>query len=222
MRGEFTEAQTELLRLYSLAIGNKGDNVELDPQSLAEGSTQSYKVLERRGSGNLYGWDSLQGFLSPEGDVVALLLSENTISSPIDIPRQVFANALDVASCGLSTGYHTVAIDRQTGGLFRWTLSDPVPRHYQCSTKFTRVWAGEAHFLALDKDGTLYSWGSGRHGQLGNGDLVSKTSPGPVEPLEGIRIVDAACGAAFSVALSGKPCIHVFVRINCIQGKATI
>lgn len=212
MCGESSEAQAELLRLYSLAISNKDATAELNHQTTIEGSTQSNRALERRGSVNFYGWDSLQGFLSPEGHIVALHLSENT--SLIDTPRQVFATGLDVASCGLSTDYHTVAVDRQTGGLFHWTFSDPVPRDYGSKTKFTRVWAGEAHFLALDQDGTLYSWGSGRHGQLGNGDLMSKTSPDPVEPLEGIRIIDAACGASFSVALSGNPVVHVFVDNN--------
>ena len=204
MCGESSGAETELLRLYSLATSNSKDDS-------AEVSVRSNKALERRRSANFYGWDALQGFLSPEGYVVALCLNDTTArTGELYTPRQVYATALDVASCGSSTDYCTVVVDRQTGRLYHWTLSDPVSKDFESeTTKFTRIWAGEAHFLALDEGGTLYSWGSGRHGQLGNGDLVSKTSPGPVEPLEGIRIVDAACGASFSVALSGKSLIYV-------------
>lgn len=217
MCGEYSGTEAELLRFCSLATGNnKDDNAEVDLQSTSEGSVRSNKALERRRSVNFYGWDALQGFLSPDGYVVALCLNDSTAGTgELYTPRQVYATAMDVASCGSSTDYCTVVVDRHTGGLYHWTLSDPVPKDFGSETiKFTRVWAGEAHFLALDEGGTLYSWGSGRHGQLGNGDLVSKTSPERVEPLEGIRIVDAACGASFSVALSGKSFLCVLVRIN--------
>ncbi|KAG9061586.1 histone acetyltransferase 1 [Linnemannia hyalina] len=205
MYGESSGAETELLRLCSLATSNSKDgNAEVDLQSTSEGSVWSNMARKRRRSVNCYGWDALQGFLSPDGYVVALCLNDNTTgTAELYTPRQVYATAMDVASCGSSTDYCTVVVDRQTGGLYHWTLSDPVPKDFGSeTTKFSRVWAGEAHFLALDEGGTLYSWGSSRHGQLGNGDLMSKTSPEPVEPLEGIRIVDAACGASFSVALS--------------------
>lgn len=217
MCGESSGAETELLRLCSLATSNYKDEIaKVDLQSTSTGSVRSNKALERRRPVKLYGWDALQGFLSPEGYVVALCLNDNTAGTgELYTPRQVYTTAIDVGSCGSSTDYCTVVVDRQTGGLYHWTLSDPVPKELGSKTvKFTRVWAGEAHFLALDEGGTLYSWGSSRHGQLGNGDLVSKTSPEPVEPLEGIRIVDAACGASFSVALSGNSFIYVHMRLN--------
>ncbi|KAF9932285.1 RCC1 domain-containing protein 1 [Linnemannia zychae] len=163
-----------------------------------------------------FGWNALQGYLAPDGRVVALC-PENTISNDLKyIPRIVYPTALDVASSGPSTDYCTIAIDYSSRALYHWTFSNPVARalsafgaiadhdFIECNIRFTRVWAGEAHFLALDQNGILYSWGSGRHGQLGHGDLVSKSNPQPVESLEGIRIVDAACGAFFSVALSGN------------------
>ncbi|KAK5815688.1 regulator of chromosome condensation 1/beta-lactamase-inhibitor protein II [Linnemannia elongata] len=211
--GESSGAETELLRLCSLATSNYKDEIaKVDLQSTSTGSVRSNKALERRRPVKLYGWDALQGFLSPEGYVVALCLNDNTAGTgELYTPRQVYTTAIDVGSCGSSTDYCTVVVDRQTGGLYHWTLSDPVPKELGSKTvKFTRVWAGEAHFLALDEGGTLYSWGSSRHGQLGNGDLVSKTSPEPVEPLEGIRIVDAACGASFSVALSDTGDVYTF------------
>ncbi|KAK3841124.1 MAG: regulator of chromosome condensation 1/beta-lactamase-inhibitor protein II [Linnemannia gamsii] len=210
--GEASDAEKELLRLWSL--GNI--NNQVDRQSTSESSVRS----------KLYGWDALQGYLSPDGHVIALCLDSSIATDSLYTPRQVYPTALDVASCGPSTDCCTVVVDGQTGELYHWTLSNPVPRAVQPlssqldstksqdshsrRTKFVRVWAGEAHFLALDQDGTLHSWGSGRHGQLGHGDLVSKLFPEPIEALEGIRIADAACGASFSVALSETGDVYTF------------
>lgn len=170
----------------------------------------------------LFGWESLQGFLTPKGEVFGVCYGPMPPSK--SMVRLFYQDASDVAVCGYSGDHLTVVIDRSTGQLVQWTRSDTTPRpvipclalasspasaptvaHAQLlkGVKFERLWAGEGHVLALATDGTLYSWGSGRHGQLGHGNLVSEPLPKPIEYLQGIRIVDAACGAAFSVALSG-------------------
>ena len=147
-----------------------------------------------------YGWESLQGFLLASGKVVGLDQSGAT--------RILLENARDVAACGHSADHLTVAIDKDSGLLFQWTVSDPSVQPLKTQliedVKFDRIWAGEAHVLALACNGDLYSWGSGRHGQLGHGDLVSEKHPKAVESLQGIRITSAACGSSFSIALSGQ------------------
>ncbi|KAI1316150.1 E3 ubiquitin-protein ligase herc2 [Mortierella claussenii] len=168
---------------------------------------------------HLYGWESLQGMMSSTGDVIGLC-RRNSSSTLINeqeeekgreergemsAPWVLFRNAKSVAACGQSTNHWTVAIDRSTGELYEWTALNPIPQpvlkdasfnsasSMLKSVKFERVWAGEAHMLAVTQgDGTLYSWGSGRYGQLGQGDLGSGTIPKPVEALEGIRIVDTS------------------------------
>ncbi|KAF9168412.1 hypothetical protein DFQ26_008362 [Actinomortierella ambigua] len=76
---------------------------------------------------------------------------------------------------------------------------------------FEKVWAGEAHFLALACDGRLFSWGSGRFGQLGHGTVQADVvHPTPIEALEGLRVVDAACGATHSLALSDIGDVYAF------------
>jgi len=155
----------------------------------------------------LFGWESLQGFLTPKAEVYGL---DDASPTPPCAARLYYRNALDVAVCGNSADHLTVVIDALTGQLYQWTTFEPTPRFVganvsaDTNVQFEKVWAGESHVLALATDGTLYSWGSGRHGQLGHGDLASEPFPKPIEPLQGIRIVDAACGAAFSVALSGQ------------------
>ncbi|KAF9575878.1 hypothetical protein EC968_001261 [Mortierella alpina] len=177
-----------------------------------------------------YGWESLQGVCLSSGGIVALCPlappgTEDTSPGSgqeeqpllLSEPRLVLEGARDVAACGRSKDHWTVAVD-DSGRLFQWSDTDPtkspVPQAPAIAQRpevvYTRVWAGEAHMLALDTEGTLYSWGSGRHGQLGHGDLSSFSAPKAIEALQGIRITSAACGASFSVAVSDLGDIYTF------------
>ncbi|KAF9983167.1 hypothetical protein BGZ65_002103, partial [Modicella reniformis] len=197
-------------------------------QALSAKYADSLRYLNARLPLKLFGWESLQGFLTPRGDVVGLDRDPTSTVSQ-SVVHVFYLNALDVAACGHSMDHLVVVIDAMTRQLHQWTATNTTPRSViPCSesvpssaatlahalllksVKFERLWAGEGHVLALATDGTLYSWGSGRHGQLGHGDLVSEPLPKPIEYLQGIRIVNAACGAAFSVALSEVGDIYTF------------
>ena len=73
------------------------------------------------------------------------------------------------------------------------------------------VTAGAGHTLALNLDGTVWAWGAGSHGQLGNGlppsnpdlpPLPYLGSPSPVPALGLSNIVSVAAGFYHSLALS--------------------
>ncbi|KAF9373774.1 hypothetical protein CPC16_001659 [Podila verticillata] len=153
----------------------------------------------------LFGWEALQGLLTASGDIIG-------IEAPL-LTRTLFSDARDVAAGGSSCDHYTVVVDTNRQ-LFYWTASERIPKAFPSSSLdtaiFERVWAGEGHFLALSTNGSLYSWGSGRHGQLGHGNLKSETKPKCIESLEGIRIVDAACGGSFSIALSEFGDVYTF------------
>ncbi|KAF9426670.1 hypothetical protein BGZ94_006186 [Podila epigama] len=161
----------------------------------------------------LFGWESLQGFLS-------LSAGSGNVYRINDLPSisPCFVDAHDIAAAGPSSDHTTVVIQKSTRQLFIWTLSNPEPTPLiipsssssLSSLKFERVWAGEGHFLALTTDCVLYSWGSGRHGQLGHGNVLSEDLPKCIEALEGIRIIDAACGGSFSMALSDIRDVYTF------------
>lgn len=53
------------------------------------------------------------------------------------------------------------------------------------------------HYMALDKDGVVYSWGNGDGGRLGHGDTVAKDEPTVIEALNGKDIVTIECGATY-------------------------
>ncbi|XP_071825732.1 uncharacterized protein [Apostichopus japonicus] len=65
--------------------------------------------------------------------------------------------------------------------------------------KIRDVAVSSTHTLVVSCDGDVFSWGEGRKGELGHGDLQSRTVPERVEALKGKSIKRVACGDAFSV-----------------------
>jgi len=63
----------------------------------------------------------------------------------------------------------------------------------------TAVAAGEAHFLVLRADKSVWAWGANDKGQLGNGDTGPAAAPVQVTGLANVRSI--AAGADFSVAV---------------------
>ncbi|MET0234928.1 MAG: hypothetical protein ABW224_09845, partial [Kibdelosporangium sp.] len=61
------------------------------------------------------------------------------------------------------------------------------------------VAAGSAHSLAVRSDGTVWAWGQGTNGQLGNGGTTGSSVPVQVSGLT--NVVAVAAGTSFSVAL---------------------
>lgn len=56
------------------------------------------------------------------------------------------------------------------------------------------VSAGRVHSIALNTNGELWTWGSGRNGRLGLGSSLDEAEPALVESLEGLRVLQAVSG----------------------------
>ncbi|MFC1584786.1 hypothetical protein ACFL5V_04500 [Fibrobacterota bacterium] len=65
---------------------------------------------------------------------------------------------------------------------------------------FVQVAAGYYHSMALRDDGTVWCWGQGKNGELGNGK--TKNSPVPVRVLGVGRIINAVAGARHNMAMT--------------------
>ena len=52
---------------------------------------------------------------------------------------------------------------------------------------------GQRHSAAVASDGSLFTWGVGRAGQLGHGDLKDQKAPKRVEALAGTYTIDGLC-----------------------------
>uniref|UniRef100_A0A8C5IA00 RCCD1 protein n=1 Tax=Junco hyemalis TaxID=40217 RepID=A0A8C5IA00_JUNHY len=67
-----------------------------------------------------------------------------------------------------------------------------------------RLVLGTEHALALGAAGEVFSWGGGRHGQLGHGQLEAELQPRLVEALAGVPMQAVAAGGWHSASVSGE------------------
>ena len=68
--------------------------------------------------------------------------------------------------------------------------------------KFVKeVACGQNHSMALARDGRLYTWGNGGHGQLGHGSVVHYSTPCIVECFIGQKVVSISSFQDHSLAL---------------------
>ncbi|OBS60702.1 hypothetical protein A6R68_08168 [Neotoma lepida] len=69
---------------------------------------------------------------------------------------------------------------------------------------------GAEHVLLLCEAGQVFSWGGGRHGQLGHGTLEAELEPRLLEALQGLRMVEVAAGGWHSVCVSETGDIYIW------------
>ncbi|XP_062403394.1 RCC1 domain-containing protein 1-like isoform X2 [Sardina pilchardus] len=78
----------------------------------------------------------------------------------------------------------------------------PLFRPLSPQLRADRLALGTAHALLLCAGGTIYTWGSGSHGQLGHGTLVAEEEPRVVEALWGLPVCAVAAGGWHSACVS--------------------
>ncbi|KAG5273945.1 hypothetical protein AALO_G00157470 [Alosa alosa] len=78
----------------------------------------------------------------------------------------------------------------------------PLFRPLSPQLRAERLALGTAHALLLCAGGTIYTWGSGSHGQLGHGTLVAEEEPRVVEALWGLPVCVVAAGGWHSACIS--------------------
>ncbi|XP_073725113.1 RCC1 domain-containing protein 1 [Misgurnus anguillicaudatus] len=61
---------------------------------------------------------------------------------------------------------------------------------------------GTEHAVLLTASGTVFTWGSGSHGQLGHGALTSQEEPQVLEALWGVPITEVSAGGWHSASVS--------------------
>lgn len=90
-------------------------------------------------------------------------------------------------------------------GLGTEKLSVDAPVKVNGLSNVTQLAAGAEHALALTDSGKVYAWGNNRYGQLGTGNMVTKTQenkPVLVDSLTGKGIVTIGAGTDTSYAVS--------------------
>eukprot|EP01105_Mastigella_eilhardi_P008636 TRINITY_DN2089_c0_g1_i3.p1 TRINITY_DN2089_c0_g1~~TRINITY_DN2089_c0_g1_i3.p1 ORF type:complete len:1263 (-),score=254.68 TRINITY_DN2089_c0_g1_i3:29-3772(-) len=117
--------------------------------------------------------------------------------------------------CGIGCGaYHTLFL-ADTGSVYACGQNDcgqlGVGGHDEClrptavplfEARAMRVACGSFHSCACTDSGDVYTWGSGKDGQLGHGNTSSLDTPYRVKALSGTHIADVFCGSSYTMALS--------------------
>lgn len=80
--------------------------------------------------------------------------------------------------------------------------AEPSPRLVRSleGVKIANAFAGKHHTVVVDHAGNAYSWGSGRHYQLGTGDEVDQKEPVPA--FQGLRVRKVSAGGMHSLVLT--------------------
>ena len=156
--------------------------------------------------GQLYTWgNNTRGQLGL-GRTSDMVFSPSLVESLAGVP-------LAGLCCG---GNHTLAVSR-SGAVFAWGsnshgqlgLGDTTDRVWPVQVSTLRslrvlpggVRAGLEHTLALTEEGGVFSWGSGRCGQLGHGTTGNETQPRKIMELMGTAVSQIAAGDRHSLAL---------------------
>ena len=104
----------------------------------------------------------------------------------------------------IAAGQHSAAITA-SGDLYVWGTGVfgefLQPAKLNCSSKLVDLSVGVGFGIALDRNGTLWGWGSNSSGCLGTGDLDPKTQPYPIIDLQSKVVTQLSCGNGFVIAL---------------------
>ncbi|CAJ0919726.1 unnamed protein product, partial [Ranitomeya imitator] len=81
-------------------------------------------------------------------------------------------------------------------------LQPPFFRELGPSLQTQKMALGNEHVVLLTCDGKVLTWGAGRHGLLGHGDVEDVSAPRLVEALHGVTMSEVAAGGWHTVAVS--------------------
>lgn len=78
---------------------------------------------------------------------------------------------------------------------------NPVLRRISLATNWVKVSAGQDHNLALQSDGTIWTWGTNHRGQMGAGPVGGALQPSVVRSVPGTDWVEVVAASVCSYAL---------------------
>jgi len=142
----------------------------------------------------------------------------------IFIPKQIrcfIGIPIKIVACGDA---HTMVVS-QSGDLYSFgrnqngqlglgsTIDSLIPQKLTSLPEdepVTSVSCGAEHTVVCTHAGGVYSWGWGKYGNLGHGNMEDLTSPKHVTGLSGVKVVQVACGWRHSCAISDKGELFTF------------
>ncbi|OMJ84574.1 hypothetical protein SteCoe_14244 [Stentor coeruleus] len=112
-------------------------------------------------------------------------------------------------------GFHKLYILEPSGKVTVISADPTITEEYTAIEQLGHiksVTCGKYHTLVLNKDGFLYSFGSGIFGVLGHGGALSTDSPQLIKTISDKVIKEIACGEAHSLALTQHGEVYAWGR----------
>ncbi|KAM7413982.1 hypothetical protein PAMA_019007 [Pampus argenteus] len=111
-----------------------------------------------------------------------------------------------------------------SGGVFSWGRNDcgqlglgdttdrhtPTPVHSLDMKKTIHISCGMDHTVILTKDGVVFTFGSGQHGQLGHNSFRNELHPRLVAELWGSKVIKTACGRHHTLVMTDSRRVYSF------------
>lgn len=143
---------------------------------------------------------------------------ENSVYAPqrIEALRDVriaSASAGSFHSLAVSSDGRVFSFGRRNHGVLglgdrSQDLCHPVVISALKDVRAVRALAGLSHSLVVNDEGNVYSFGSGKSGQLGHGDRADQALPKLVDKLTDIRVLSASAGHDYSILVCAEGIVY--------------
>jgi alpha-tubulin suppressor-like RCC1 family protein len=185
--------------------------------SVTEVAGGDYTSFAVKNDGTLWVWGSNQYGARGDGS------AGNTLSDPVQVPLPVqVATPLRPGKHAVAVGTGVYAIIDREGRVWTWGVNwngrlgdgtttsrfTPAPVKKSSApndylTGIVTIAAGGGTVAAIDADGTIWTWGAGANGALGNGSTEDKSYPSQVVAPHGpdqyaplVGVTQIACGSS--------------------------
>ncbi|XP_073689092.1 RCC1 and BTB domain-containing protein 2-like, partial [Garra rufa] len=139
--------------------------------------------------------------------------------TPALVSTNLISKRVTEVACG---SHHTIALTTD-GEVYAWgynnsgqvgsgsTANQPTPRRVSSCLQnkvVVNIACGQLCSMAVLDNGETYGWGYNCNGQLGLGNNGNQQTPCRIAALQGINIVQVACGYAHTLALTDEGFVY--------------
>ncbi|XP_028275745.1 RCC1 and BTB domain-containing protein 2 [Parambassis ranga] len=141
--------------------------------------------------------------------------------TPALVSTNLLSKRVTEVACG---SHHTIALTTD-GEVYAWgynnsgqvgsgsTANQPTPRRVSSclqSKVVVNIACGQLCSMAVLDNGEIYGWGYNCNGQLGLGNNGNQQTPCRIAALQGVNIVQVACGYAHTLALTDEGFVYAW------------
>jgi alpha-tubulin suppressor-like RCC1 family protein len=223
--GNNTSGQLGIGSEISKSVPSAIDDLSREQISSIFSSPQCNSSAALTSSGSLFTW----------GNGLDNILGHNAGDSNVILPTQV-SLSFPIAKLAVGGG-HMLGLT-SSGSLISWGLDDcgqcgqavvrqsVDPRAFRPQLlrgkspgavvgelegeQIVSISCGKYFSVALSASGKVFTWGAGREYALGHGDRTAQPLPKRVSALDGVHIVQVACGRNFVVAVDKDGGVHAW------------